>query len=53
MAKVKLTDLDQPVIFALSITLVVIGTMAVMGWFFSSVGWSGPLGLVKGGVSHS
>lgn len=48
----KLEDFDQPLIFALSITMVVIGTMAVLGWFFSSCGWTGPLGLVKGGV-HS
>ena len=46
----KVEDFDQPLIFALSITMVVIGMIAILGWFFSSVGWTGPLGLVKGGV---
>lgn len=47
----KLEDFDQPLIFALSITFVVVGMMAILGWFFSSAGWTGPLGLIKGGVS--
>lgn len=47
--KFKLTNLDQPLIFAISITFVVIGMMALLGWIFASVGWTGPLGLVKGG----
>lgn len=42
---------DQPIVFAFSITLVVVGMMAVLGWLFASLKWSGPLGLVKGGVS--
>lgn len=46
----KLSDFDQPIIFALSITMVVLGMMALLSWFFVSVGWGGPLGLVKGGV---
>lgn len=41
---------DQPIIFALAITMTVIGMMAILSWAFSSLGWSGPLGLVKGGV---
>lgn len=45
-----LEKLDQPIIFALSITMVVIGMTALLAWLFSSLGWSGPLGLVKGGV---
>lgn len=47
----KLTDFDQPLVFALSITFVVLGMMALLSWLFSSLGWSGPLGLVKGGVA--
>lgn len=43
-------DFDQPLIFAISITFVVLGMMALLGWFFASVHWTGPLGLVKGGV---
>lgn len=47
----KLNDFDQPLVFALSITFVVLGMMALLSWLFSSLGWSGPLGLVKGGVA--
>jgi len=42
---------DHPIVFAFSITLVVVGMMAVLSWLFASLKWSGPLGLVKGGVS--
>lgn len=41
---------DQPIVFALAITFTVLGMMAILAWLFSSLGWSGPLGLVKGGV---
>jgi len=47
----KLTDFDQPLVFAFAITFVVLGMMALLSWLFSSLGWSGPLGLVKGGVA--
>lgn len=46
----KLTDFDQPLVFAFAITFVVIGMMSVLGWFFACMKWTGPLGLVKGGV---
>lgn len=46
----KLTDLDQPLVFALAITFVVLGMMALLSWAFASLNWTGPLGLVKGGV---
>lgn len=46
----KLEDFDQPLVFAFAITFVVIGMIAVLSWLFSSLGWSGPLGLLKGGV---
>jgi hypothetical protein len=49
-AEAKLKKLDKPAVFALSITLVVLGTMAVLSWIFTSLKWTGPLGLVKGGV---
>lgn len=42
---------DHPIVFALSITFVVVGMMAVMSWAFASLKWTGPLGLLKGGVS--
>lgn len=46
----KLKKLDKPAVFALSITFVVLGTIAIMSWAFQSLHWTGPLGLVKGGV---
>lgn len=46
----KLKKFDKPVVFAVSITLVVLGTMALLSWLFTSLKWTGPLGLVKGGV---
>jgi hypothetical protein len=47
---VTLKDMDQPLVFAFAITFTVVGMMAVLGWAFSSLHWTGPLGLVKGGV---
>jgi len=46
----KLKKFDKPVVFAISITLVVVGTLSLMSWAFQSLHWTGPLGLVKGGV---
>lgn len=42
--------LDYPIVFLFTITIGVVGLMAVMAWLFASLGWSGPLGLLKGGV---
>lgn len=41
---------DHPIVFAFSITFVVLGMTAVLAWLFHSLGWTGPLGLTKGGV---
>jgi hypothetical protein len=41
---------DQPLVFAFAITFTVIGMMALLSWAFASLHWTGPLGLVKGGV---
>lgn len=41
---------DHPLVFAFSVTFVVIGMTAVLSWLFASLKWTGPLGLVKGGV---
>jgi hypothetical protein len=49
----KLESFDQPLVFAVAITLTVLGMMALLGWAFASLHWTGPLGLVKGGVMHS
>ena len=46
----KLEDLDHPLVFAIAITFVVLGMSAFLGWGFASLGWSGPLGVVKGGT---
>lgn len=45
-----LEKLDQPLVFAFAITFTVIGMMAILGWVFASLNWTGPLSLVKGGV---
>jgi hypothetical protein len=50
MPKVDAGSFDQPLVFAAAITFTVIGMMALLGWFFASMHWTGPLGLVKGGV---
>jgi hypothetical protein len=46
----KLESFDQPIVFAFTITFIVIGLTAILGWLFTSLHWTGPLGLVKGGV---
>lgn len=46
----KLVDFDQPIVFALAIVLIAVGGAAFLSWLFASLGWGGPLGLVKGGV---
>jgi hypothetical protein len=47
----KLADFDQPLVFAFAITFTVVGMMALLSWAFGSMGWTGPLGLLKGGVA--
>jgi hypothetical protein len=49
----KLESFDQPLIFSLAITFVVLGWIAILSWVFVKLNWTGPLGLVKGGVVHS
>jgi hypothetical protein len=46
----KAEKLDHPLVFLFAITIGVVGMMAVMSWGFSSLHWTGPLGLIKGGV---
>lgn len=50
MASSALKKFDHPIVFSLAITLVVLGWMAVLSWGFRSMGWTGPLGVTKGGV---
>lgn len=49
----KLNDFDQPIVFLLVISLGVAAVWAILGWILLSVGWTGPLGLFKGGVMVS
>jgi hypothetical protein len=46
----KLKKFDKPIVFAISITLVVLGMTALLSWGASKAGFSGPLGVLKGGV---
>lgn len=46
----KAEDFDQPIVFAFAITFTVVGMLALLSWVFAGLGWTGPLGLVKGGV---
>ena len=46
----KLESLDHPLVFLVVVTLGVVAMMALASWFFAALGWTGPLGLFKGGV---
>jgi hypothetical protein len=46
----RLEKLDQPIIFLFAVTFGVVAILAILGWVFASLNWTGPLGLVKGGV---
>jgi O-antigen/teichoic acid export membrane protein len=45
----KLDKYDQPIVFAITVTLIVVGMIAVWSWFFMAMGWTGPLSVLKGG----
>jgi hypothetical protein len=47
-----LGKLDQPIIFAVAITFTVVGAIALLSWLFATLHWTGPLGLMKGGVAN-
>jgi hypothetical protein len=49
----NLKKLDQPVIFAISITLVVVGMISLWSWAAVSWNMPGPLSALKGGVVTS
>ena len=46
----KTDDFDHALPFLLFTTIGVIGMIALLGVIFAKLGWTGPLGLVKGGV---
>lgn len=49
----NIEKLDHPLIFAITITLIVVGTIAVFSWLFMSLGWVGPLSVLKGGIVNN
>jgi hypothetical protein len=48
--KIGLEDLDHPLVFSFTMSILVIAWIALLSWLFCSLNWTGPLGLVKGGV---
>jgi hypothetical protein len=46
----KPEDFDHPVIFLLTITMGVVAVIAILSWAAASFGYTGLLGLLKGGV---
>jgi len=47
---IKAEDLDHPLVFSFTMAILVIAWIALLSWLFTSLKWTGPLGLVKGGV---
>jgi hypothetical protein len=41
---------DHPLVFSFVMSILVIAWIALLSWAFTSLKWTGPLGLVKGGV---
>lgn len=52
MAKISLADFDHPLVFLFVVWMGMIALTAIASWTFASLGWSGPLGLVKGGAAQ-
>jgi len=50
---VRLTDFDHPIVFLFVIAVGVAAVWAIISWGLVTLGWTGPLGLFKGGVMHS
>jgi hypothetical protein len=44
-------DFDHPLVFIFAVTIGVVGMIGLGSWFFNSIGWGGPLSLLKGGVA--
>lgn len=47
----KASNFDHPLIFLLVITMGVVALMALGSWGARNLGWTGPLGLLKGGTA--
>jgi hypothetical protein len=50
MAMKNLEKLDHPLIFLITISIGVAAMWAVFSLILTKLGWTGPLGLFKGGV---
>jgi hypothetical protein len=46
----KVEDFDHPIVFLFIMTLGVFSMAAILSWGLASIGFTGPLGLFKGGV---
>lgn len=46
----NLEKLDHPLVFLFTISIGVAAMWALIGWALASLGWTGPLGIFKGGV---
>lgn len=46
----KAENFDHPIVFLFVITVGVFAMAAVISWGLVTLGWTGPLGLFKGGV---
>lgn len=44
------SDFDHPIIFLFVIAIGVAAVWAIISWGLIKLGWTGPLGLFKGGV---
>jgi len=44
------SDFDHPIIFLFVIAIGVAAVWAIISWGLITLGWTGPLGLFKGGV---
>jgi hypothetical protein len=49
----SLEKLDHPIMFLFTISIGVAAMWAVIGYGLVKLGWTGPLGLFKGGVQQS
>lgn len=50
---VKAEDFDHPIIFLLTVTMGVVAMIAIISWGAASMGYTGLLSLLKGGVMQN
>lgn len=49
----KASDFDHPIVFLFVIALGVAAIWALLSWALVTIGWTGPLGLFKGGIMQT